>query len=483
MSSLKQDAVHGVKWSAVGKFANTFVSFALGIILARLLSPTDYGIVGMVAIFFAIAGIFIDSGFGTALVQKKDVTDEDMSTMFFFNVGMATLFFIILFFASPWIATFLDTPVLKNIIRVSAFSMVIGSMGSVQYNMLTRKIDFKTPAIISLTCNIVSGIVGVILAYKGFGPWTLVLQGLLSTVINVCLVWFQSKWRPKLVFSIKSFKEMASFGGNLTFNAILDKIYDEGTGFLIGKFYKPKQLGYYSKGAGTATLPSTFLSDVVSGVLFPVMSKIQDDEQELLRAYSKFMKIMSMVIFFGVSLMIALARPLTIFLYSDKWLPAVAFTQIFCLRHMLYHIHRVNWDLLLVKKRTDLCLKKELVNKIWDFGFLAIAVLFGTHAIAWSFVVASVFNVLVNTYVTGRVFPYGFRQQFADFMPYLLKAATACVPAYLLTFVDIFHPIVTLLLGTILSTTVYVSYLYFTEDENFLALVELTPMKKYIKRW
>lgn len=482
MSSLKQDTIHGVKWSAIGSFTNTFVAFGLGIILARLLSPSDYGTVGMIAVFFAISGIFIDGGFGAALIQKKNVSDEDMSTMFFFNVGMATFFYIILFITSPWIAEMLNTPVLKDIIKVSGLSMVVGSIGSVQYNMLTRKIDFKTPAFIYVGSNVFSGIVGIILAYEGYGPWALVFQGFSRTVISVIWVWIYSKWRPKLVFSKKSFKEMASFGSNLTINAILDKIYNEGTGFLIGKFYKPEQLGYYTKGQGNATLPSTFLSNVVSGVLLPVMSKIQDDEHALLHAYSKFMKVMSMVILFGIMLMIALAKPLTIFLYSTKWLPAVVFMQIFCLRYMLYHIHRVNWDLLVVKKRTDLCLKKELVNKIWNFGFLAIAIPFGVQAIAWSSVLASVFNVLVNTYVTGKVFPYGFKRQCADFLPYLFKSAIACAPAYIISYVDIFPPFVTLLLGGTLSTLLYVAYLYITKDENFFSLVELTPLKKIIRR-
>ena len=480
MSDLKTETLHGVKWSAIGRFANTGISFGFGIVLARLLSPSDFGVMGMIAIFFAIAGIFIDSGFGTALVQKKTVTDEDMSTMFYFNVGMALFFYILLFFSSPWIAEFLDTPILKDIIRVTGLSMVIGALGGVQYNMLTRQVNFKVPAIISLICNLSSGCVGIIMAYKGLGVWALVVQGLLSTIVNVVCVWLYSSWRPVPKFSVASFKEMASFGGNLTFNAILDKIYNEGTGFLIGKFYKPAQLGYYSKGQGTASLPSTFLSDVVSGVLLPVLSKIQDDDDALLRAYSKFMRIMSLVIFFGIMLLVALARPLTIFLYSDKWIPAIIFVQIFCLRYMFYHINRVNWDLLLVKKRTDLCLKKEMVNKIFNFGFLAIAIPFGVQAIAWAGVAASVFNILVNTYVTGKVFPYGFKSQFMDFMPYLVKAAIACAPVYLLSSSDILSPFLTLMVGSIGSVLIYGSYLYLTKDENFFTLVQLTPLKKYI---
>lgn len=480
MSDLKKDTLHGVKWSAVSGFANKAISFGFGIVLARLLSPSDFGVLGMIAIFFAIAGIFIDSGFGTALVQKKNVTDVDMSTMFYFNGGMALFFYIVLFFSSPWIAEFLDTPVLKDIIRVSGLSMVLGSLGGVQYNMLTRQVNFKVPAIISIISNVFSGCVGVCLAYFGYGVWALVIQGLLSTIINVCCVWIHSKWRPLLKFSVTSFKEMASFGGNLTFNAILDKIYNEGTGFLIGKFYKPAQLGYYTKGQGTANLPSTFLSDVVSGVLLPVMSKIQDDDEALLRAYRKFMRIMSLAIFFGIMLLIALARPLTIFLYSNKWVPAIVFVQIFCMRYMFYHIHRVNWDLLLVKKRTDLCLKKEMVNKIWDFGFLAIAIPFGVKAIAWSSVLASIFNILVNTYVTGKVFPYGFKSQFMDFMPYLVKAAIVCTPAYLLASSDLMSPLLTLIVGGIGSVLIYSTYLYLSKDENFFTLVQLTPLKRYI---
>ena len=482
MSSIKQETLHGVKWTAVNKFTNSAVSFLIGIVLARLLTPSDYGVVAMIGIFFAISGIFIDSGFGMALIQKKNVTEEDKSTMMFFNIGMATFCYVVLFIAAPWIAEFLNTPILKDIIRVSGLGMVIGSFGTVQYNMLYKAVDFKTPAIIGIVTNFINGIIGVALAYLGYGPWALVIPGLVSGIISCVSVWVISPWRPKLIFSKRSFHEMVSFGGNLTFNALLDKFYNEGTGFIIGKFYTPAQLGYYGKGQGTATLPSTFISETISGVLLPVMSKIQDDEQKLLYAYSRYMQIMALIVFFCSLLLVALAKPLTVFLYSDKWLPAVIFTQIFCFHYMLYFIHRVNWDLLLVKKRTDLCLKKELVNKIFDFGFLIAGICISVEAIAVSFVLASIANLIVNTYVAKKVFPtFGFKQQFADFFPYMVKGAIACIPAYAMTMLPI-HPLIIIIVGGLTSVMLYSFYLYWTKDENFFSLINLTPLKKYIRR-
>lgn len=481
MSSLKQDTIHGVKWTAINKFTNTFVSFIIGVILARLLSPADYGIVGMIAIFFAIAGIFIDSGFGQALIQKKDVTDADESTMFYFNVGVALVCYLILFVASPWIADFLHQPILKNIVRVAGLSMVIGAFGAVQYNMLSKSIDFKTPAIIGTSGNIISGIFGVFLAFKGFGPWTLVLQTLMGTVWNTVGVWIHSKWRPILTFSKASLKSLAAFGGNLTINSILDKIYEQGTGFLIGKFYAPSQLGYFSKGDGTANLPTSFLTGILNSVLFPVMSKIQDNDEELIHVYRRYMQITSMVIFFCCMLLIALAWPWIEFLYSSKWLPAVIFMQICTLKYMLYHVHLVNWELLLVKGRTDLCLKKEIVNKIIKFTCWIIAIPISVEAICWAGVISAVSDIFVNTYVTGKVIKYGFWKQTSDFVPYLLKGALFSLPAFAFHFTNL-PPVLILLLGSLSSFVLYVLFLWKTHDENFLSLVSVIPWDKYRKK-
>lgn len=478
---VKTETLKSFKWTALNSFGNRVVSFLLGIILARLLSPQDFGVVGMTAIFFALASIMVDSGLSTALVRKKNMTIEDSSTIFFFNIIVSSFCFIVLFFASPYIADFFHTPILVNIVRVSALSMVIGAFGSVHWTLMSKNVNFKTPALVSFPVNITSGIIGVILAYMGFGPWALVLQSLSATTINAVVVWFISPWRPKFIFSMKSFREMFGFSSNLVVNAIVDKFYNEGVGMVIGKFYSPAQLGYYSKGQGTAQLPSTFLYSTVGSILFPILSKIQDDDEKLLHVYSRYMRILSMVIFFGMILMTAVSRPLTIFLYSDRWIPAIIFMQIFCLRYMLWHIHKINWDLLLVRGRSDWAFKKEVVNKIFNFSCLFAAISFGPIAICFAGFVASLLNIVVNTYVAGKLFNFGFRKQFADFFPYIIYSAICCAPAWIISYLD-WTPILMLIVQVPLSCALYFGLLYFNKDQEFFELLKLLPVKKYFKK-
>lgn len=479
MGSIKTDTIRGVKWSALASFGNTAISFILGVILARLLNPSDYGIVGMTAIFFGIAGVFIDSGFSAALIRKKDLTDVDSSTVFYFNIGASFTIFCILYVASPHIANFLNAPILTDIVKVTAFSMVIGTLGSVQYSLMSKKLEFKTPTIIGLCAHIISGIIGISLAYRGFGPWALVYQSLSSTILKTSAIWFFSKWRPLKRFSKKSFKELFSFGGNLAINSILDRFYNEGTGMMIGKFYSPASLGYYTKGQGLSKYPSTFLFNIVGGVTYPILSKIQDDESKLIYVYSKYIKVLSLVIFFASFLLIALAKPIVSFLYTDKWLPSVIFLQIFTMRYMLYHINAINWNLLLVKGRSDVALKKEIFNKTINFSLLIASIPYGPVKICCAIFLGSVVGIITNTIVSGKLFDFGFKKQVGDFLPYLVKAMICCVPTYGLTFLDLPN-IICILVGIFVSSTLYFGYLWISKDENLFELVKLTPLKKYI---
>lgn len=480
MGSIKSDTLHGVKWSGLSNVSNTIVNFLLGIILARLLDPSDYGVVGMTAIFFAIAGIFVDGGLAAALVRKKDLSQKDCSTVFFFNLATSTFFYIILFIGSPYIAVFLKAPILKEVIRVSALTMIIGSFGSIHFVLLTKKINFKPSAILNVSLNILNGIIGIILAYNGFGVWALVIPNVVCSIIRTVSIWFISTWRPSMIFSFKSFKEMFAFGGNLVVNAIFDKLYNEGTSMVIGRFYTPQMLGYYSKGMSTAQLPSISLFSIVGSVTYPVLSKIQDDNDTLTYVYGRYIRILSMVSFFVIILLAALAHPYISFLYSDKWEAAAIFLQLFCFRYLLYHIHAVNWSLLLVKGRSDIALKKEVINKTIRFILLACSIPFGVIAICISQIIGSIIDLMVNTYYANKVCGMGLIKQASDFMPYLIISAIACLPAYGLTFINI-NNIFTLLIGGTLSCILYWGYLWIKKDESLLSLIELTPLKKYIR--
>jgi O-antigen/teichoic acid export membrane protein len=479
MSSVRQDIIHGVSWTAIESFANTGVGFILGIILARLLTPEDYGTVGMVGIFISISVIFIDGGFGQALIQKQHPTDEDRSTVFFFNVGVAIICYIILFFAAPWIASFLNTPVLTGILRVLGISLLVGSVGGVQYNLLSKAIDFRSQAIISISGSVLQGIIGVTMAYHGYGPWAIVIPSVFTTTYGVVGVWIVSKWRPKLVFSKKSFKEMFSFGGNLVVNSLLDTLLGNGTNLLIGKFYTPKQLGYYSKGQSTANTPASIINTILGKVMFPVFSKINDDETYLVHVYRRYLRITSMVIFFFVVMVAALGRPFTVFLYSSRWLPSVFFMQITCIAVMLGHVNGLNWALIRAHKRTDIALRKEVIIKTFKFVALAVAIPFGVVAICWSVVAGAVFSIIVNTIVTAKISPYSYKEQISDFVPYILKAVIVNIPAFFITYLPL-PSIVILILGGLVSCSLYVLLLRMTHDENFSTLLGLIPWNKFL---
>lgn len=480
MLDVRNAAKKGMSWSALNALAGRSVTFVLGIVLARLLSPSDYGTVGMAAIFFALSGIVIDSGLGAALVRKPQTTDEDTSTMFFFNIGVSGLCAALICLFSNNIAEFFHSPILKDIVKVSALTMFIGSFGSIQWALCSKAIDFKTPAMIHLPTQIVTGLFSVALAYKGFGPWSLVLQSLLSTIISTSAIWFVSSWRPKLIFSFASIKGLIGFGGNLAVNSVLDKFYNEGVGMVIGKFYSPSDLGYYAKGQGTAQLPSTFIFNTVGGVLYPILAKIQDDDERLIRVYRRIMRMFTLLIFFLLMLMIALARPITIFLYSDRWIPAIIFMQVFCVRYMLYPVHAVNWYLLLAKGRSDWALKKEIFNKTVNFTCIGVGVMYGPIYIAAAMAVASILNIITNTWVSGKLFDFGFTKQCSDFIPYLILSILACIPAFALSF-SALPSIVIVMLGGMISSALYFGYLYARKDENLFEFVRLTPLKKLVQ--
>lgn len=477
MGNLKEQTLSGVKWSAIGRFSTQGISFIIGLMLARMLSPTDYGLVGMLGIFFAIAQTFIDSGFGSALIRKKDCTDEDYSTAFYFNIAVGIACFLILYLFAPLIASFFDTPILKDIVRVLSINLFINSLTIVQGARLTAAIDFKSQAKVSLITTILSGGIGLAMAYNGFGVWSLVYQSVASTAIRAILLWIITHWRPQKRFSRQSFRYLFGFGSKILASSLLHTIYVNLTTIIIGKFYSAKDLGYYSRGESLATLPSSNIMGILQSVTYPILSKIQDDDQHLIQVYRKYIRMASMVIFFGMCLLAALAEPFIITLLTDKWTNSIVFLQVFCFAWMFDHICVLNLNLLYVKGRSDLVLKLEIIKKTISITMIVAAIPFGVLAICISRAIYTQIAVIINTYYTGKLYGLGYFNQVRDFIKYFIFALLSVTPAFLLTHTTL-TPIAVLFVGVLSACAIY--YILLRKDLHFRECLQLIKRRQHI---
>lgn len=473
MSSLKEKAIGGFAWSAFGKISNTIISFVVGVVLARLLSPSDFGTIGMISIFISVSSTFVDSGFHMALVRKKDRTDADCSTVFYFNIGVAIVCYLILFILAPNIAVFFKIPILTDIVRVLSLILIISSLNAVQRSILISDVNFKRLSKVEVFCNIIGGVTAISMAFTGFGLWALVGQTLASGVMSCAFYWMLSSWRPKLLFSIDSFKDLFGFGSKMLGSKLLNTIIGNLTPMLIGRFYTAKDLGYYSKGSGTASIPSNFFLNVVISTSYPILSKLQDNDEHLVYVYRRYIKICSLVIFWGMCLLCFLGKPLMIFVYGEKWGPAVIFMQLFCFSQMFLHIQAINVNLLLAKGRSDLNLRIEIIKKIVYVSLLFMSIPLGPLAICIFSVVGSQISLIINTYYTKKLFNYGYMNQWRDFLPYLFMSCISCVPALFLVYSNVVPDWLTIFIGSLLSFSIYYSMLKYRKDDNLREVQQL----------
>jgi teichuronic acid exporter len=424
--SLRQLAVRGMFWSSIDQFGAQGVGFLLGIMIARILAPSDYGLIGMLSIFMAIAQSFIDGGFSSALVQKTDRTEADFSTVFHFNLGIGFLFYLLLFAASPWIADFYGVPLLVPITRVVALNFVISALSLVHRTKLLIKVDFKTQTKISIISVAISGCVGITLAYTGFGVWALVFQSLVASVCQTALFWLLARWKPLFVFSKESFDRLFRYGSKLFASGLLNTIFSNIYFIVIGKVFSASDLGYYSRAQQLEELPAANITGVLQRVTFPILCSIQDDNERFIVAYQQLIRLSSFVLFPLMFLLVAVARPLVILLLTEKWLPAVDLFQILCFSGMWYHVHALNLNMLKAKGRSDLFLRLEVWKKVFGTAILIITIPLGLKIMVLGQAVGSFGGLFINTYYTGKYFDYGVVKQLKDIGLFLLLAISVC---------------------------------------------------------
>lgn len=420
----------GLVWSAFERFGTQGISALFAIYLARLLSPGDYGLVAMPMVFMAIALCFIDSGFASALVRKPDLKENDIVTAFEFNIIVGLVCYLILFFCSPFIADFYNAPILSDLLKVSALSLLIGSCSTVQQALLTKEIDFKRQAKISLCASLLSGLIGVIMAKNGMGVWSLVFQGVCSQSVRTVLLWKTSKWRPKGHWSNESFHYLWNYGSKMLASSLLDTIYNNIYPIIIGKFFSKEDLGNFVTANHLGSLPSSNLTGVLQRVTFPVLSTIQNDDERLAKNYRKILRLSAFLIFPLMLGLSAASEPFVIGLLGDKWSGAVILLQLACFYLMFYPIHAINLDLLQVKGRSDLFLRLEIIKKVVGLVFMFFAIPHGIICMVASGIVSSVLALTINTYYTGVLIHVGFFKQMKDISPIFLIGMVMWVVVY-----------------------------------------------------
>lgn len=455
MSSLKSKTITGVLWSAVDNFAAQAITFLVGIILARLLTPAEFGLIGMLAIFISVSETFINSGFTNALIRKNDATETDYSTVFYFNLAAGITLFLILLFSAPLIGRFFNEPQLIPIVRVLAIGLIISSLTIIQRTTLTKRIDFKLQAKISLISGILSGIIAIAMAYKGFGVWSLVVKTLSAQAITSLLLWLWNRWRPTLVFSRKSFKELFSFGSKLLASGLIDTLYQNMYYVIIGKFFSPADLGFFTRAKGFVDLPSTNLDAVMTRVTYPVLSQMQDDKVKLKAGYKRMIKsimFISSVLLIGMA---AISEPMIITLIGEPWRKAILYLQIISFIGMLYPLHALNLNMLQVLGRSDLFLRLEIIKKIISIPAIVIGVLISIEAMLIGMCFNSLIAYFINSYWSGKFINYPMREQVIDILPGLGIALLMGVGVYfaglLLPFSYLIRLIIQLALGAILT--------------------------------
>lgn len=473
MSSLKEKTVKGVMWSSIDRFSTQGIQFVFSILIARLLLPSDYGAVAMLNIFLAISQTFIDSGFSTALIRKLDRTETDFCTVFYFNIVVGLFFYAILWLASPYIAAFYEIPLLEDITKVLALTFVFSSFSGIQSARLSIAIDFKTKAKISIIVTILTGSVGLWMAYNGYGVWALVIQAVSWSLLRTILLWLFVRWMPKLVFSWKSFREMFSFGSKLLASGLLDTTYNNIYTLVIGKVFSSTTLGLYSRASGLAQYPSSNITGVLQGVTFPVLSSIQNETERLADAYKRFLRISAFIVFPLMVGLAAVADPLIRLVLTDKWEGAIYLLQIVCFSMMWYPIHAINLNLLQVKGRSDFFLKVEIIKKIQGVIVLCITVPMGIVAMCYGSVISSLLCLIYNTYYTQKLIGYGYAAQMKDLLHILVHSLVMGAGVWCI--VQIFDSLWLQLVVGILSGAVYyiagAHFLRFEELDEVISLV------------
>ena len=417
--NLKAKTAKGVGWGFADNILGLGITAAANIILARILSPADFGIIGMTAIFMTLSTSLVDSGFSGALTRKKDAVKADFDTVFYFNLAVSCLLYAVLFFCSPFIARFFKEPILVPVIRILGISLVINAFGIVQKIILVRRIDFRTQAWISLVSSFAAAVAAVVMAFYGFGVWSLVVLQVGKLAVNTILLWSVSKWYPGLCFSRKSFRDMFSFGGRLLITSIISAIWSEMYSFIIGKMYSSSVLGQYSRADKVKNMVTSNVSSVMQKVSYPVLASIQDEGERQINVYRKILKTTVLISFTAVFGVWAVAGPFILTFFGDQWLPAVGYLRIMCFSGLFLPLMMCSANVINADGRSDITLVLEILKTVMGLIPVVFGIIFSVEALLWSMVGVSFILFVVHAAYVSKVIHYSVGRQLADILPTL----------------------------------------------------------------
>jgi O-antigen/teichoic acid export membrane protein len=468
--SLRKKTISGFAWSFIDSFANQGLSFFIGIILARLLSPEEFGLIGMLAIFMAISQSFIDSGFGSALIRKKDCTAEDYSTVFYYNLVVGIILYLVLFFSAQAISSFFAKPQLKIMVQVLGINLIINSVSLIQKTILIKNINFKLQAKISIISSIISGSISIGMAFGGWGVWSLVLRLVIQNLCMSILLWAWNTWRPRIIFSIASFKELFGFGSRLMFSGLIDTTYNNIYYLIIGKEFSANELGFFTRAQNFSMLPTQLLTEVIQRVSYPALSTLQDSQDRLKAAYRKLIKntmLISFVLMIGLA---AIAKSLVITLIGEKWASSIIYLQLLCFVAVLYPLHALNLNMLNVKGRSDLFLRLEIIKKILVIPTIIIGIFLGIKIMIIGMIVNSIIAYFLNSFWAGKMVNYPFKEQISDITPSFLIASIIGLSVYCIGFLLPIQPAFALVIEISLGVIFFWIATKITKIDSFVEM-------------
>lgn len=452
---MKNKVLVNMLWRFAERCGAQGVAFVVSIVLARLLSPSVYGTIALVTVFTTILNVFIDSGFGSALIQKKDADDVDFSTVFYFNITICVLLYIIMFFCAPFIANFYNDESLVSIIRVLSLTLIISGVKNVQQAYVSRTLQFKRFFFATLGGTVGAAIIGITLAYTGFGVWALVIQQIFNALVDTIILWCTVKWRPKKKFSLKRLKGLFSYGWKLLVSALLETGYNNVRQLIIGKLYSSSDLGYYNKGKQFPNLIITNVNTAIDSVIFPVISSKQNDISEVKRFTRQAIRVSSFVIWPIVIGLAASAETVVRLLLTDKWLPCVPYLQIFCLVYGFLPIHTANLNAIKAVGRSDIFLKLEIIKKTVGIVSILVSMPFGVMPMALAYLATSPISAIVNATPNRKLLGYRYREQLNDMLPSMVLSLVMGLCVFLVGLIQI-NLILVLLLQVVTGAVIYI---------------------------